>query len=161
MITHAERKRKIESYGNAYNQLVEGLAGLPKEMWSFKPSPDDWSVHELIVHIADSEANSFVRCRRFIAEPGSAVLGYAEAQWARALDYAHQSTDDALELFKWLRLASYKLIRELPEPAWSSTIEHSENGTMTFDDWLDIYERHIPEHVDQMRRNYEAWKKRQ
>jgi hypothetical protein len=31
---------------------------------------------------------------------------------------------------------------------------------MTFDDWLDIYERHIPEHVDQMRRNYEAWKKR-
>jgi len=156
---HEERQRKIESYGSAYTQLVEALRGFPKEMWSFKPSPDDWSIHELIVHIADSEVNSFVRCRRLIAEPGSAVLGYDEAQWARALKYAGQSADDALELFKWLRLASYKLIRDVPDSIGSHTIEHSENGTMTFDDWLNVYERHIPEHVDQMRRNYEAWTK--
>ena len=30
---------------------------------------------------------------------------------------------------------------------------------MTLDDWLDIYERHIPEHVQYMRENYEAWRK--
>jgi len=155
-----ERQSKIELYGRAYEILVEALKEFPKEMWSFQPSPDDWSIHELIVHIADSEANSFVRCRRLIAEPGSAVLGYDEMRWSKALKYAEQSADDALELFKWLRLTSYNLIRNLPESAWSNTIEHSENGTMTFDDWLDVYERHVPEHVDQMRRNFEAWKKR-
>lgn len=159
-MTHEERKRKIESYGHAYTRLVEALKEFPKEMWSFKPSPDDWSIHELIVHVADSEANSFARCRRLIAEPGSAVLGYDEAQWAKALRYSEQSTGDALELFKWLRLASYKLIRDLPESVWSNTIGHSENGTMTFDDWLDVYERHIPEHIDQMRRTYATWKTR-
>ena len=30
---------------------------------------------------------------------------------------------------------------------------------MTMDDWLDIYERHIPEHIDQMQRVYDDWVK--
>ena len=69
-----------------------------------------------------------------------------------------QSTDDALELFKMLRRNTYYLIKTLPESTWSNTVYHPENGTMTLDDWLDIYERHIPEHLDQMQRVYEAWK---
>jgi hypothetical protein len=28
---------------------------------------------------------------------------------------------------------------------------------MTFDDWLDNYERHIPIHIAQMERNLKAW----
>jgi hypothetical protein len=30
---------------------------------------------------------------------------------------------------------------------------------MTLDDWLDIYERHIRDHVEQMQANYDAWLK--
>lgn len=42
-----EREGKIELYGDAYRILMEALARLPKEMWHFKASPDDWSVHGL------------------------------------------------------------------------------------------------------------------
>src|SRR5712692_1260993 len=101
-MTPAGRKQRIESYGNAYNYLVESLTEFPKAMWQFKPSPDDFSIHEIIVHIADSEANSFVRARRAIAEPGSRVLGYDEMVWSKGLRYHDQSPADALELFKWL-----------------------------------------------------------
>ncbi|MEK7310841.1 MAG: DinB family protein [Chloroflexota bacterium] len=152
-----ERRQKIESYGNAYNVLAEALKRFPKAMWKFKPS-DGWSIHEIIVHIADSEANSFVRCRRLIAEPGSTVLGYDENGWAKALRYEEQSTDDAVELFQRLRRASYNLVKSQPDSVASHTVNHTENGLMTFDDWLDIYERHIPEHVAQMQRCYEEWK---
>jgi hypothetical protein len=158
-MTHEERARKIESYGKAYETLVEALQQFPKEMWRFKPK-DGWSIHEIVIHLADSEANSFVRCRRLIAEPGSPVLGYDENQWAKALKYSEQSTDDALELFKWLRLASYKLIKDQPDSVAANVVHHSESGPMTFDDWLDIYERHIPEHVEQMRQVYEEWQGR-
>jgi hypothetical protein len=157
-MTHVERQQKIEEYGRAYQMLVEALQQLPDEMWQFKPAPDRWSVHELIVHIADSEANSYVRCRRFIAEPGQTVLGYDENQWATALDYHSQSTDEALELFKWLRLKSYRLIKSQPESVWTNTVEHTENGTMTMDDWLDVYTRHIPDHIAQMQANLAAWR---
>src|SRR5258708_37393443 len=126
-MTREERTRKIESYGTAYTQLTEALKQFPVGMWQFRPAPNDWTIHEIIVHITDSETNSYVRCRRAIAQPGSAVLGYDENQWAKLLKYHERSTDDALELFRALRLASYKLIRSVPDSTWSNTIEHSQD----------------------------------
>jgi hypothetical protein len=158
MRTGEERSRLIESYGHAYDSLVEGLKQFPREMWSYKAPFDPWSIQEIAVHIADSEANSFVRCRRFIAEPGLDVMAYNEEQWARALDYGTQSADDAVQLFRWLRGNTYTLIKSLPERTWANTIYHPENGTMTMDDWLDIYESHVRDHLEQMRRIYEHWK---
>jgi uncharacterized damage-inducible protein DinB len=159
MTAFAERQKRIESYGHAHARLVEALQQFPKEMWHYRASADGWTIHEIVVHITDSEANSFIRCRRAIAEPGSAVLGYDEMQWARALRYGEQNTDDALELFKWLRGNTYKLVRSLPEGAWSNIIQHSESGPMTLDMWLDVYERHVPEHVAQMEAVFDVWRK--
>lgn len=156
--TPEQRKQKIESYGKAHQLLIEALPRFPREMWQFRPAPGEWSIHEIVVHIADSEAASFFRCRRFLAEPGSTVPGYDEALWARKLDYHSQSMDAALELFKWLRGNTHALIKDLPESAWHSTVTHSENGVMTMDNWLDTYERHIPDHIRQMEDNFEAWK---
>ena len=156
-MTDQKRDEKIESYGRAYQTLTSALERFPQEMWQFRSTADQWTIHEIIVHIADSEANSYIRCRRFLAEPGSTVLGYDEGRWARELHYHDQSTGDALELFKWLRHKSYELIQNLPEAAWSNTVHHTENGLMTMDDWLDTYERHIPDHIQQMQTVYEDW----
>lgn len=156
-MTPQERAAKIDRHGNAHTELVEALKEFPKEMWHYRPSPDDWTIHEIVVHITDSEANSYVRCRRFIAEPGKDVMAYDEMGWASALHYADQSTEDALELFRWLRNNTNKLIRTLPESAWSNTVYHPENGMMTLDDWLEIYARHVTDHVEQMRRGYLKW----
>jgi uncharacterized damage-inducible protein DinB len=156
-MTADERARKIESYGNAHTLLVNALEQFPTEMWQWKPSPDHWSIHEIVVHIADSEANSYIRCRRFIAEPGSSVMAYDEMQWAKVLNYHEQSAAEALESFKWLRLRTYRLIKTLPDSTWANTVYHPENGNMTMDDWLDVYEQHIPDHIRQMQSVYEAW----
>ena len=152
-----ERAAKIESYGAAYEALVEAVKWFPQEMWHFRPSPDQWTIHEIIVHITDSEANSYARCRRLIAEPGESVMAYDEMQWARALNYHGQSTEDAVELFRWLRRTSYNLVKNQPESVWAHTIYHPESGPMTMDDWLDTYERHVREHVAQMRGVYHQW----
>ena len=157
-MTKDERNRLIESYGRAYDTLVNALKEFPKEMWQWKPSPEKWSIHEIIIHITDSEANSYVRCRRFIAEPGSGVYGYDQDRWAVDLKYHNQSIEDNLQLFKWLRKLSYDLIKTVDDKTWeTATINHSENGVMTFEEWLQIYEEHIPVHIKQMRRNLVAW----
>jgi len=86
-------------------------------------------------------------------------LGYDEMQWARELKYLEQKPGEAIQLFKWLRGNTYKLIKNLPEDVWAHTVNHSENGLMTMDDWLDVYDHHVPEHVAQMERIYEEWKR--
>lgn len=156
-MTLEDRKQKIETYRTGYQQLVAAVANFPQAMWQYRPAPDRWTIHEIIVHITDSEANSYIRCRRFLAEPGSAVLGYDEMKWAQALNYHDQSPQAALELFRWLRQQSYELIRDLPAETWLNTVNHSENGLMTLETWLDTYARHIPDHIQQMRQVYVDW----
>ncbi len=156
-MTTSNRCDKIEAYGAAYDLLTAAIKQFPREMWQYRPAPDRWTIHEIIVHITDSEANSYIRCRRLLAEPGSAVLGYDEASWAVALHYHDQSVEDALELFKWLRRTSYLLIKDAPDAVWTHTIIHSESGVMTADEWLDTYARHVRDHIAQMQVVYADW----
>jgi hypothetical protein len=156
-MTPAERQQKIAAYGQAYELLAGALKRFPRNMWMYKPGPERWSIHEILVHIADSEANSYIRCRRFIAEPGQTVMAYDENRWADRLNYHDQDPEDALELFRLLRRMSHHLIKNLPDEAWASTINHSENGIITMDDWLNVYCNHVPEHIRQMKATHAAW----
>lgn len=159
-MTPEERTRKIEAYGQAPAVLVAALQELPLEAWQYRPGQGRWTIHEIVLHIADGEANSYLRSRFAIAEPGSAVVAYDEERWAVALDYHSRRIDEALELFRVLRLSTYRLIKTLEPAVWSQTIQHPQNGTMTLDDWLDVYVRHVDDHVAQMRENVAEWQKR-
>ncbi len=160
-MNHEERLALIERYGQAYQKLTDALTRFPRDMWHFKPAPSRWSIHEIIIHLADSEANSFIRARCFIAEPGKTVMAYDQDKWASDLRYDLQDTEGALELFKWLRESTYRIIRVIPESYWGRTVNHPENGVMTFDQWLKIYEDHVPLHISQMQKNYDIWLSRQ
>jgi uncharacterized damage-inducible protein DinB len=154
-----ERQQKIESYGLAYERIVKTLDALPKEMWLYKPAPSEWSVHEIIIHMADAKANGYVRFRRFIAEPGSKVMAYDQDRWAKYLDYKNQNIEESLQLFKYLRSMTYALLKELPQDLWTNTVQHSENGIMTLEDWLEAYDNHVTVHIAQMKNNLKLWKK--
>ncbi|OQY98510.1 MAG: hypothetical protein B6D35_11920 [Candidatus Brocadia sp. UTAMX2] len=160
IMTQEERIQKIESYGKGHLQLTEALKQFPKTMWSFKPSPDRWSIHEIIIHIADSEANAYVKCRKLIAEPGKSIAAYDQDKWSAALHYRDQNTEEALELFRRLRLSSYALIKALPESVWSDSVGSMENETATLDNWLEVYEQHIPGHISQMKKRFVEWQKK-
>ncbi len=160
-MNQAERLEKIEIYGRGIVDLENALKEFPREMWQYKPSPTDWSIHEQIIHIADSETNAFIRFRRAVAEPGSGVYGYDQDQWANVFDYHNRSIDTALNVTRWVRQSTYDILKTLPESIFTNTVQHSQNGTMTLDDVLDTYAAHIPGHIDQMRGVYESWKKSQ
>lgn len=154
-----KREEYIVNYGQAFALLSEVVEKYPKAMWHFKPGSNQWSIHEVIVHITDSEANSYIRCRCFIAEPGKSIMAYDQDAWSEKLKYHDQSTDAAIKLFALLRASTYDLIKNLPEIIWASTVFHPEHGTITMDDWLVMYANHIPVHIKQMERIFEAWKK--
>ena len=130
-------------------------------MWQFKPSPRDWSIHEILIHLPDSEANSFGRFRAAIAQPGMRIMAYDQDVWANTLDYHAQDTEDAIEIMKYIRRMTYNLLKMQPDEVWANTIDHPENGIMSMDDLLDMYAVHIPDHIEQMRENYRVWKSQQ
>ena len=92
-----ERNEKIELYGRGFDLLTAALAEVPKEAWKFKPAPKEWSVHEIIIHLADSESNAALRARKLIVEPGGALMGYGQKKWADELNYQIKATKTRLK----------------------------------------------------------------
>lgn len=154
-----ERDSKIELYGRGYDLLKAALAEVPLEAMKFKPEPKEWSVHEIIIHIADSETNSALRARKLIVEPGGTLMGYDQDKWAVELNYHDMDLEDALEAIRIARKTTYKLLKTVREEVFNTHwIKHPEaEGQYTFDKWIDIYSRHIPGHVEQIQNNIKIW----
>ncbi len=158
-MNHDERNQKVEEYGRGYDLFTAALADVPLEAWEFKPAPNEWSVHEILVHMADSESMGALRVRKLIAEPGSTLMPYEEAKWADALNYQNQSVDDALQIFKLTRQAAYRLLKTLPDQVFTYSVTHPDYPEpYTLEKWLNIYTRHIPDHIEQLKKAYQAWK---
>lgn len=155
----AERNELIEKYRTAFDEFEGALKSIPKEAWLFKPDPKEWSVHQVIIHLADSETNSYLRARRMVAEPGGMLMAYDQDVWADNLDYHDQSTDDALEVTRFVRKMTYDFIRDLPDEVWANTGTHPEySEPYTFEKWLRIYSKHPREHAKQITENYRLYK---
>ena len=155
-----EQNDNIELYGRGFDLLTAALAYVPKKAWEFKPSSTDWSVHEIIVHISDSESMAALRLRKLIVEPGSILMGYEEAKWAGALDYQSQDPEDSLQVIKYARLTTYHLLKTLTDEVYTHTVTHPEhNEPYSFDSWLNLYSKHIPDHIVQIKNSVESWKK--
>lgn len=156
-----ERDRKIEEYGRGYEVLTAALSAVPREAWEHKPAADEWSVKEIIVHMGDSESMAALRLRKLVVEPGSTLMGYDEGKWAGALNYQGQDVDDSLQIIKMARQTSYRLLKTLPEEVFEHSVKHPEYAEpYTVETWLGIYARHIPDHVEQLKKAAAAWKKK-
>ena len=157
-----ERNEKIELYGRGFQMLVEILKDVPLEMWKFKPEPTEWSVHEVLIHLADSESNAALRARKLIVEPGGMLMGYDQDLWAVELNYHQQNVEDALETVKLVRKTTYDLLKKQPDEVFNHTAKHPEyEEPYTFEQWLNIYSGHIPGHIEQIMNNYKLWRDQQ
>lgn len=154
-----DRNEKIELYGRGYDMLIATLQDIPREMWKFKPEPKEWSVHEVLIHLADSESNAALRARKLIVEPGGTFMGYDQDEWAIGLNYHDQSTEDALETLRLVRKTTYELLKKQPDEVFEHTAKHPEyDEPYTFEKWLNIYSGHIPAHIEQIKNNYKIWR---
>jgi hypothetical protein len=154
-----ERNEKIELYGRGYDLLKAALADIPRAAWLFKPEPKEWSVHEVLIHLADSESNAALRARKLIVEPGGMLMGYDQDKWATELSYHDQSYEDALEIVRLVRKTTYELLRKQPEAVFEHAVKHPEyEEPYTFEQWLNIYSAHIPGHIEQIQNNYRLWR---
>ncbi len=154
-----ERRNRIQAFEKGYLVITKTLKEIPEEIWNYKPDEKSWSIHQIIVHLADSEAHAYTRLRTMIAENGSEVAAYNQDLWANELDYPNQSFHHALELFRLLRKLSTDVLMNLSEEKFSRFAVHSEHGQMNVDDWLISYDDHAQSHASQLLRNYEHWKK--
>ena len=112
-----------------------------------------WSPRQVVHHVADSEAQSYARLRRLIAEPGTQIQGYEEAIWGenQTLGYKELPVDISLEVIKSVRASSLEIIKRLSIDQLENSGVHSESGPYSIKIWLQTYTQHPLDHANQIR----------
>ena len=116
-------------------------------------SSGGWTARQIIHHVADSEAQSYARLRRLIAEPGTQIQGYDEGGWGEneTLGYKVLPVGPSIEVFKAVRASSLELIKRLTISQLDNAGIHTESGEYTIKNWLETYIKHPLEHAEQIR----------
>jgi len=144
----------IRAYAGGPRLLEVALAGVPPDEIRFIPGPEHWSIHENVLHLADTELVGAARIRYLVAEPEATLASFHGNRWARVLDYSSQSIDDALTLIRATRRVTTTLLSHLPVETWEKTganwkrIEaDSEPDTLTLAELVEQCVEHMRYHL--------------
>ena len=131
-----------------YLDVVESLSSEDLD----KSKTGGWTPRQIIHHVADSEAQSYARLRRLIAQPGSDIQGYDEGGWGEneTLGYRVLPIDNSVAVTMTVRAASADILKRITEAQLSNACIHSESGPFTLQRWIEVYSKHPVEHANQI-----------
>jgi hypothetical protein len=142
--THLQYKERIEglmtgkdpvAVQRATTSKLQALVGgVPAEKRARRPSPDKWSMAEILAHLSEAEITAFWRYRQMIEHDGCSLPPYGQEVWARLGGYAQRDPEVSLQLFRQLRQANLQMFDRLTPEEWQRHGVHAERGEMTVRD---------------------------
>ena len=148
----------IQEIASAYEAATKEFLDIALSVPADKLDDNDgenWSSRQVIHHCADSEAQSYARLRRLVAEPNPVIQGYDENLWAQdqTLGYTELPIENSIAVFTAVRAGSLDIIKRLKPEQLELTGTHTEAGEYSLKRWLETYTRHANNHADQIKQN--------
>ena len=115
-----------------------------------KPSPDRWSISEVLGHLIDSACNNH---QRFIRAQGVDELvfpKYDQNAWATLADYRNASWSSLVELWYHYNRLIAIVIRNVPEDQLQTPCTITPYDTCTLGFLIDDYVVHLLHHFEKL-----------
>ncbi len=149
-------RKLIDQYELGGEKLRKAVAGLSKQDLLWMPSANAgigrWSIQQIVLHLMDSDLIWTLRMKSIIAEENPTILGYDETKFSANLFYGDQDAEAAMRLFDLNRRQFARVLRKLPDSAFSRTGCHNERGVITLGQSLQQVVQHVDHHIDFIRR---------
>lgn len=146
-LTNAERRESIESIAAAPARLRAAIQGLTEEQLDTPYRPDGWTVRQVVHHVPDSHMNAYIRFKWTLTEENPTIKTYAEGRWAELEDSRTTPVEVSLTLLEALHDRWVRLLRSMKPEDFARPFNHPENGPMTLDSLLAIYDWHGRHHA--------------
>ena len=140
-------KALIDRFEAGGQKIKDAIAGLSKADLTAFPVPGMWSIQQVVIHLQDSELVAVDRMKRIIAEDKPLLVGYDENEFVKNLFYDDQSVEDAAEVVDLARRQLARVLRKLPDAAWSRFGIHNERGKVTLGEQVEMYTNHLERHL--------------
>lgn len=161
--TFDEYRHRILSYLGDRNPLsvqrntpriiAKLINGLPRRTQRWRPGPSQWSILEIIGHMADAELAMGWRVRNMIATPGVSLTWFNQDEWAVRLRYNDGSIREYLALFTGLRRSNLQLLNAFtPRQLRARYGVHEVRGRQNVWDFVRLEAGHDLSHIRQIRK---------
>ncbi len=155
------RARRVTLFAAGVKRVEKVLRKFPRKMWTFTADPKNWTITQVLWHLADQEANLYLRLRIAAVEPGNPVTAYDQNLWDKRLLYGKADPGQAKDLWLLLRKANSDLAKRLGPSAWNKAVVHPEYGKRSFGYFVGMNIWHLDHHLAQMGRRHAEWKNRE
>ncbi len=138
----------IEKYIAGGKQLKDAYAGLTKVQLFAIPIPNTWSLHQIAVHMMDSDFIGSDRMKRIASMEKPLLIGYDETGFNNLPGIEDIDTFEAIDLFARNRALTGKILSKLPDDTFKRYGIHSEKGKVTLEEMVCNYIQHLDGHLD-------------
>ena len=133
--------------------LAALAAGVGAEQARWKPEPGQWSILEVVNHLADEEVEDFrARLDMTLHRPGEPWPPIDPQGWVTARGYDARDLHASLEKFLAARRDSLAWLEGLEDPDWSLAYRHPTAGPISAGDLLTSWVAHDHIHIRQLNR---------
>jgi uncharacterized damage-inducible protein DinB len=152
ILSNAERQDPIKLQSATNKKLARLIEGVPAAKLRKRPSPEKWSVAEILAHLADVEIVIGWRMRSILGDPGTNVQAYDQNSWVTSGHYEKRDPIESLELHRVLREANLALLKSLTPDQWKHFGQHSERGQESIELIVRMIAGHDINHIQQIER---------
>lgn len=127
----ADLKDAFEKFTAGPSLLNEAVRGLDTGGIAARVTGEDWTIRDVLHHLADDELVVATRIRFLLAEEEPTVVPYDEARWQRRLQYLWRSPEVALNTYGAVRFSTAELLTHCDRTAFARKGIHPERGEIT------------------------------
>ncbi len=141
------RAAHIQTLRMLPERLRAAVSGLSDEQLDTPYREGGWTVRQVVHHLADSHAVSFIRMKLALTEDWPTVKPYDEAAWANLADSRALPIDGSLAMIEALHGRWVALLESLGEEDFYKGFEHPDHGRQNLAKALAIYDWHSRHHT--------------
>ncbi len=144
----AEWIDRLEQSGKDYLRYISQLTDAEI---AAAPAPGEWSVHQLVAHVRDTEQQVFLaRLQRIMKEEHPAIQNFDQDEWNKDHYDPNEPFKKIVAEFRAARRKFISLLRKTTDKDWDNWAMHSEYKKISLD-WLVMHNyHHTLEHVAQL-----------
>jgi len=148
------RLRPILRQLRSHAAVFEGLCrDVPKAQACWKPAPDQWSILEVMNHMADEEIGDFrTRVDLTLHHPGAAWPSIDPPAWAVDRKYNETDLSETVSRFLALRSDSVAWLEGLTDADWDLAYQHPALGVVPAGRVMTSWLAHDHIHIRQINR---------
>lgn len=137
---------------DTHAQLGRAIEGLTAAQLRQPEAPGQWSIAQVLRHLADSEVVWGWRMRLILAHDRPAITGFDQDLWADRLHYADSDPEEALDAFRVLRRDNLRLLERATPEDMQRVGVHAERGEESVAHLHRLYAGHDLAHLQQIDR---------